>query len=299
MAANWAYTQRMNSVTAQQMSATHGFQRYNFAYQENLMQRQQDWTRADWAYQDTMSSLSFEWGLEDVNEAIRGATGRQRRNLIRQRDRMTTKRNLEQEHTDEVRDRQEELWAMQEERFEKQVEYQETLMDLEEERFKVNKQHQATMHSIQVEDFERAKKEYEEQRALQEEMKELQREHQAEMMELQEKAIGIQAAAAAEQYNINKILKEEVLEPSETKVKELERALKNGSDIPQALDGLTTLSKSIGKLDKGQIDNLADVFEEMRKSGSGATSVISFLDALGNVSPFKIQQLISLLRELE
>ncbi len=106
--------------------ATQAFQRWNSGFNQAGADAPRGWTREDWQYQDTMNSLQFGWQMEDLDEAIRTSTGRQRKQLIRQKGRASLTQNLEGEQTDKPRDRQEQLWAREDERYPKQTAYSES-----------------------------------------------------------------------------------------------------------------------------------------------------------------------------
>lgn len=290
------YSTKSSQLQGQRMEASHDYNRWMMDFQKTMSTLKQGWTREDWAYQDTMRSLSFSWGLEDVNEAIRGTTGRDRRNLIRQRDRMTTQHNLENEQIDTQRDRQEQLWAMEEEQFEKRKEYQETLMELDVETFELNKRHQNTMYALQLEDFERRKQEYEEQRKLSEEMNELQREHQAEQMELQEQSIGLQAASAA----LQKQMAEDQKIAIEEHLKYLEEAktLNEYKPAQGNISKLQAVAETLGKVEPAKVDTVIDMIQELQKTLPGTSAIISVVNALNSINISKLYQFSTWLETL-
>jgi hypothetical protein len=289
-AASWQYQLATNQMTEQRMDLSQDYQRYNQDYSRTMAHLQRQWTQEDWAYQDTMSSLSFEWGLEDINEAIRGATGRERRTLIEKRERMTTKRNLEQEQLDTTRDRQEELWARQDERFEKQAEYQNELMDLERQGFELSVEHQEEMHGLEMENFERLKKEYEEQFRLQEDMNQRQREHQAEMMDFQEKSIGIQAAAAALQRQLAEDSETATL-PWQILLGKLENANKNDpvngtiAKFAEMVDSLAKNSDAVAEANKF-VDGLTTSYLK-----DNAMAITGLIKAINSINPWVLDYL--------
>lgn len=100
-----------------------------FAHQTDLQQRQ--WTQESWNYQDTTRSLQYGWNVEDINENIRYATGRQRRQLIKQRDRMNQMQGLEEGEIERGRENQQTMWQREDERYQKQEEFLLKVIDLD------------------------------------------------------------------------------------------------------------------------------------------------------------------------
>ena len=113
---------------------------WNLDFGQETSKLQQGFTREQWQYQDTTQALTQGWQAEDYAEAIRFSTGRERRNLIKQRDRATVMQGLEGEQIDQSRSQQEQLWAREDERYEKQREYITELMGLEKEQWDLNEE---------------------------------------------------------------------------------------------------------------------------------------------------------------
>ncbi|MFM8323156.1 MAG: hypothetical protein ACKOC5_19770, partial [Chloroflexota bacterium] len=127
---NREFGERQESLSWERMTKGQEYQRWEraFNYQTGLMQR--GWAREDWDFQDTTRGLNRAWDAEDLNEAIRFSTGRERRKLLRQRDRQTISNNLEDEQIDTQRERQEQLWGREDEHYRKALEYAEELIQL-------------------------------------------------------------------------------------------------------------------------------------------------------------------------
>jgi hypothetical protein len=187
----------------QRMSVSQGYQQYQFSQQYQSFQQQQTWAREDWEYQDTTRNLNFGWQMEDLNEDIRFASGRQRKQLVKQRDRAALSHNLEEEQVDTQRERQDTIWKQQEEQFQKQKQYMDELAKLDQESFAINKQQRETFYKMDVDAYNRRLKEYEENKKLEDELRELQRKHQYDQLQLQKESAAVQAGAAATQKAIN------------------------------------------------------------------------------------------------
>lgn len=296
--AQWGYQQQSNAFTQERMDLTRGYQDTAQSMNRTMDMKRRMWAQEDWGYQDQMSSLSYEWGMEDINEAIRSATGRDRRTLLTRRDRMTTKYNLEQEQTDTQRSRQEEIWGMEDERFDEQKQYQEELMELEQRRFDASVEHQQEMHDMETDDFDRRKDEYEEQRAVEEEMRQLQREHQADMMDLQEQSIGIQAESArlqAQSAEDQKLFLDDMRDQLGLVKEDWEYGGR------EAFNKIDEMLGSAGDLDTSTLSQLESVFGILSGANieSNSSAVADFIDALNSVNLAKLGALTGKLREWE
>lgn len=98
-----------------------------------LLQRQ--WTQEDWAIQGERVGITNQWAQEDVARAIRYSTGRERIQLMRQRDRMTLQQGWEQEDRSRNQDRQRQQWRYEDDRYSKAVEYEQKLHAIQMQRF--------------------------------------------------------------------------------------------------------------------------------------------------------------------
>lgn len=156
----------------------------NWLLTQRGVQMQRGFTREDWAYQDMMRGMQWQWNVEDFQEESRFLTGRQRKKAERQFERASITKEKEDEQIDKKRQQQKELWKLEDERFELQ-----------------RKQHQEQL-DFQKEAIEMQKKFWEEGEELRKEYEDLQRAFMLEQMELQKAAIGAQAHYAQLQYEM-------------------------------------------------------------------------------------------------
>jgi hypothetical protein len=191
------------SLQQQRMTASRGYQQYQFGYERSGQLLQREWTQQDNQYEDTMRGLQTSWGMEDINEQIRFSTGRQRRNLVKQRGRMVTQTNLEEEQVDRTRDREQQIWAREDEQFQKRVEYFEKTSELEDKQFELQISRREQTTAFETKEFERHVQEQIELHKINEEMIKINRKNQAEDMERQKESIKIGMAAAAAQKEAN------------------------------------------------------------------------------------------------
>lgn len=244
------FAQRQEGIQFQRMGAQQDMQRWGFGFQRAGMDLQRQWTMQDRQYQDQMRGLSTGWSLEDFDEQIRMSGGRQRRQLVRQRERFVTQTNLEDEQTEKQRERQEEMWAREDEQFEKRREYAETLMELDNQQFELSVERRTELYEMNREDLERRIELAEKLHELQEEQIQKQREFQIAQLDLSEKALGIQAASAAAQkeYNDDMLdLYEGTLQPSSDAIQNIannERAMLTFIDLLDTMSNINTYKLS-------------------------------------------------------
>lgn len=184
---------RGEEIQGTRMAVSQEYNRWQSGFQYQGMQIQRGYARQDMQYNEQMRNMGFGWQMEDMDEAIRTSTGRQRAQLVRQRDRASTKFNLEGEQIDRQEERQEEMWAREDERFAKTQEYQESMMELDEEQFNLSKEQRETMYSMEKEHFEEQVEYYKERYAIETDLIAKQRDYQAAQIALQAAAAGIQA----------------------------------------------------------------------------------------------------------
>ena len=286
---------RQEAISGERMEVGQAFQRWQFGFQQQGMMQQRGFARQDWQFQDTMRNMGFGWAMEDMDEAIRTSTGRQRSRMVRQRDRMTTKFNLEGQQIETQRERQEEAWAREDERFEKQQDYAERTMELDEEQFELQQEQRETLFEMQSEHLEKQLEFYKENKTLQDEMIAKQREYQAAQLDLQAASAAVQAKMAEEQETFNKAvaLTEETFGLIEDSTKQImtyepEKTFAAFSDMVIEMD----------KLEIGEISTMSRMWSEMSRVDNTA-SLISLFNTVARIDPARINKLINALLRLE
>lgn len=252
------------------MNLTASYQAYQWSANYNQFRQQQVWTRQDYSYQDTTRGLQFQWQMEDLDEAIRSSSGRERRQLVRQRDRAATMHNLEGDQIDTSRKRQEELWAAQDERYRKEREYTLENQKLDRENYQINLKNRETFYKLDVESFERRMKEYEEEKKLQDELRDLQRKFQYDQLQLQKESAQVQAGAAAVQKEIN----DAIINGQEAMEKSIygpyQEMVKYADKAALIFNALKTLTQSAANANPAGIDKLTE-FVKSLQSAAGRT----------------------------
>jgi hypothetical protein len=279
------------------MMTGQAYQRWSnqFEYQGSLMQR--GWTREDWQYEDQMNQMQFGWSMEDINENLRYAKGRERKQLLKQRERLVTTENLEQGQTEKVRSRQEELWAREDERYQKATEYAEKMMQYDKEQFELSRKQRLTLYGMEKENLDHSVEEYKKEFDLQSKIIELNREHQAKSLELQEQALAVQAAAAVEAKNYaDQVAKAEQAYSDTTGEFKLWEEYN-----PQAiLEAMSKLAIDLSKVDisiPSSIGNMAYYLDNMSTAGVNAlTALVNAASGMGTAGVNALRALIDDLR---
>lgn len=248
---NNQYATQSERLQENRMYTSHAFNNWQQSFNYNMQLTQRDWTQQDWGYQDQMRALNQGWQMEDLDEAIRFSSGRERRKLVRQKERMAVSTNLEDEQIGEQRERQEELWAAEDERYQKNMDYQKQMQDMDVQNFELGKQQRQEFFQLDQESFERRKADYLEQKELQDEMMEKQREHQAKQLELQAASAGLQAKAAEEQLKYT-----EALMNAEQPIDNMEKSIQNMNEYDLAFRNMEMIQATIGIINKMAIEKV-------------------------------------------
>jgi hypothetical protein len=90
-------------------------------------QTQYGWQVQQFAFQGNQQALSFGWGMEDIDEAMRYATGRDRRRLARQRERSTIQYGMQTEQLNTEADHAKQRMQWETDQFNREMEHTNTL----------------------------------------------------------------------------------------------------------------------------------------------------------------------------
>jgi hypothetical protein len=142
------------ALQGQQMAENIGFQNYQFQYQAGEMARQKQYYEEDYAYNQQVRQLQHNWQNQDYDQSIRRATGYERQQLIRERNRSNQLYNLETGQNEKEKDRQEESFTRQEEYFKKQVEHYQKITKIDQEQFALQKKQFEQEAKWRDEDFD-------------------------------------------------------------------------------------------------------------------------------------------------
>ena len=245
-------------------------QRFNRGFQRGGMDLQRRFALEDRQTDDQMRGLQFSFQMEDLDEAIRLSGGRDRRSLIKQRDRVTTVHNLEEQQIERNRERQELLWAREDERFDKQTEYEETLITLNKESFDLNVEQRQVMFDLDQETLNRRLSDAKEMHDVQQLIIDKQRVFQNEQLERQKQQIGISLAIAAAQKQLNDAasLTVETFQDVESEM----RLINKYDNVKQNMKAMESLAKTVDQVSASKIYILIRLFRTLIEKGSISAS---------------------------
>jgi hypothetical protein len=138
------------------------YQLWQLGWQERMTGMQRGWQTEDFAFQRSQGQMQYGWQMEDIEENIRFASGRQRKMLLRQKERATTQYNIGEERQDIQEERTSETWKMEDERNAKQREHLLEEIELNEENWQKQLDRLATQRQWLEEDHDTSKERFEE-----------------------------------------------------------------------------------------------------------------------------------------
>lgn len=157
---------------------------YNVGYQQNEMQigrgiqqTQEQWRGEDLSYNRNMMEVQFGFQMRDYNRNIRYARGRERLDMMRQRDDATV------------------LYSMQAGQADRQETRHKTEMEWSAEKFKREEENFKKTTNFQRQEFALQEKQHKEQMKFSEDELKLQRKHFEESRELEQKRLEMQNEA--------------------------------------------------------------------------------------------------------
>jgi len=288
------FGQRQETLSAERMAVSHDYQRWSASFNLQGFQAQREFSRDQFAYQDQMRGLNFGWQMEDMDEAIRMSTGRQRRQLVKQRDRTAISHNLEDQNIDDQRSFQERQWAREEERFKKQEEYANKIMDNEKRNFDLQVEQRQTLYDMDRSDLQRRLSEYERTHELEEKLRDKQREFTARQLDLQAASLGIQAEEIKAQKDL-----QGVLDKNHHVWGDIHGYLQNINKYDNARHILRAVAEAVESMDQifpAQAERIGSAFNSMSKVRVDVASAITALfSKLNSMSAQHIRDIIDAL----
>lgn len=164
-----------------------------------------EWWLYRWNYQRDTAALNYGWQMEDLDESIRFATGRQKLHLQKQKERATIEYGRGQTYSDEEREYWERMKEMRDEDLEKAEDHREEMNKWREEDLLRSKRQHEEIRDLEQGNFDKSKQHYLEQRALQEQQVQLEREYWKAQQEFQAESI-----KKGQEYNeLQRLLRED------------------------------------------------------------------------------------------
>jgi hypothetical protein len=163
---------------------------------------QAGWRREDFSYQQSMAGLQYGWQQEDLERAIRFSTGRERQNLIRQRERSQISYTMQQGQAGRERSRFETQTDWQEASFERQKTYFDQMGALQKEQFDMQRKHL-------TQNYELTMRQLAAQMAYQQEMWGLEDAQRKLQYEYDDKRLAFTEGELEKQVELSKLAKDE------------------------------------------------------------------------------------------
>jgi hypothetical protein len=169
------YRQSMESMGLQRQmwQANTSYQQQEMGIRGQQMQAQQAWSREDMAYGRQMAGRQYEWQTFDLNESIRFSTGRQKRALMRQKERGEETFSAEEGQRTKQETRANEQMKWEEERFSREQSHFSTIKELETAQFEMQMRHTTENFNFQMAQIGMQKKHLAESYEIQKKMREI------------------------------------------------------------------------------------------------------------------------------
>jgi len=136
-----------------QISMGRDMQSYSFGFQAREMAIGKQQYNEDFAYNKRMRQMQFGWQMEDADTNIRRATGFERKQLIKGKEREVISFNEETQQNEKVNKRQQEAFKREEEKFKKEIDHYKKSIQLEDEQFNKSVERFEQEQKWQEEDF--------------------------------------------------------------------------------------------------------------------------------------------------
>jgi hypothetical protein len=139
---------------------------YERESQRGLQLMQRGWQETDWAKNRQRFGIEAQWQDEDMARSIRFSTGRERVQMLRERDRTQVRRGWQSNDMSESESRQRKAWGVEDERYNKSIEFEQQLWAIQQQRYAL----QAASLDLQEQGIARQMARIDEQQMLQEEI---------------------------------------------------------------------------------------------------------------------------------
>jgi hypothetical protein len=259
----------------QRMQTTQGYNAYEMGFSQMQQVEQQQWTKQDWQYQATTRELNYGWNTEDLNEAIRYSSGRERRDLIKQKDRAAISYNLEGEQVTNQQDHQKTLWAQEDDHYKKQVQYNSDLNRLDLESYNLEKKYRQDTYKEDTDQLARRKKDYQKEYDLEAQQRTLERKYTSDQIDLQKASLGVQAQQITQQHNLNDAITKGN-EAFDKMIGEIGQ-ITQYDQVLKVMIGLDTLAGDLNGLDKSKATALSDAVKAFQTIDPAKLKALEYL----------------------
>jgi hypothetical protein len=187
----------------ERMLAYHQNQLWGLQFSYGTEQMQRGFTEENWAAQDTQRSLQRGWQTEDLNEAIRFASGRQRAQLVRQRERQNIMSSLEEEDVERGRSQQEQLWEREDERYANQEQFLNRIIELDKQQYELAEEQREASIALEKEEWDLSKQRRESNLDYELQEWEMGKSRRLELMEIDKKQFDLQVEQRKAYFQID------------------------------------------------------------------------------------------------
>jgi hypothetical protein len=250
----------------QNMMEEHALQRKifeeNVKFQRESMQIEHEHhqTKVEWAREDMQTERQrFEtqsgWQMEDVNRAIRFSSGREKTDLMRQRERMVQQTEWSRQDQTKQATRFETETGWSEEDYQRQLEQFDKMNDLQRQLMDMQARHAAEMMGLEEAQYAQQTKNREEMWKLQDDLENKQREAQKKSWEFQEASLGAQIAHMKSQKEFDDFFLQfqRDAEQGQTQMTEY---------MGKGANALTTIAEQVDRLVK-DAEKLRDILDDI------------------------------------
>ncbi|NIV33091.1 MAG: hypothetical protein GWN58_27680 [Anaerolineae bacterium] len=182
-------------------------QRARWAYEDIATERARNVVRDEhwlfgWSQAESRAEMQYGWQMEDIDEAIRYSTGRQKLQLMRRKERAVISENMRQESAGEEKEYWEKQREWRDEDLEKQKDRHEQQVKWADEDIARARKHHEERAALEQSHMDAVKQRYEEQFALETEQIEAERQHYEDERELEDERIRLEREHYQERYDL-------------------------------------------------------------------------------------------------
>lgn len=175
---SWGLSRRMWLENVQ-------FQRAQMGVQWGQMQTRQGWQTQDFAWNRQMAGFQYGYQRDELERAIRMATGREKAGLLRRRDYMEEMYSRQEDRRGVEEDRAKQVMEWDRQRFHAQREHFERVTQLQQEQFDMQLRHILERYEFEKERIEEQKRNLQELWALEDKARKLQEDWQDKQQQYQ------------------------------------------------------------------------------------------------------------------
>jgi len=285
------YSIANEGIQLNQMKTSQAYTNESLAYQQSQALQSQSFSREQFQYTNQMTALSQGWGLIDIDEQIRYSSGRQRRDLIRQKGEMVTSNNLQNQQTQTVQGQQETVWKEENAQMVVEKQYNADMQKLDKESYDLNVKYRKDTYNLDEQNWSRKKKEYQEEQAIEDQMRTLQRKYEADQLSQQLASIALQSKEADLQKQYADATAK--VEPLITNTIGAMNQLASNDNIWNVANAMKSLASNINGINTTNVANLSNLFYSTNSMSSGNLTLLNeIFKALTQTSGSQLQKVL-------